>query len=107
MITKEGRTIEPLITDNHTVHLIVHQEALGLQGNPLVEEHMKLHQALIEKYGPGGREETPEEMVAGREALPAGIPETPAPEAPPEAGGEMPAPEETALTQSLAEMGGL
>ena len=113
MMTKEKREIEPLVTDNHTIHNIVHQEALGISGNELVEKHMSLHNALIEKYGPGGQQETPEEVVAGREQL-AGVPAegavapTNAPLSPQglPAGPQAPqSPEETALAQSLAEAG--
>jgi len=119
MMTKEKREIEPLVTDNHTIHNIVHQEALGISGNELVEKHMSLHNALIEKYGPGGQQETPEEVVAGREQL-AGVPAEgattpmsapPSPQGLP-AGTQVPpgpqapqSPEETALAQSLAEAG--
>jgi hypothetical protein len=60
MMIEEGRKVDPLVTDNHTVHLIVHQEALGLIGNPLVDKHMALHEALAEKSRPQPRPEIPQ-----------------------------------------------
>ena len=103
MMVQEGREIEPLITDNHTVHLIVHQEALGYSGNPQVEKHMSLHEALAKEAKPG--EMTP----PGAQGMPA----MPVEGMLPDQGGQAPpqvapvTPEEKALQRSLAEMGGV
>lgn len=49
MMQVEGRTnVEPQPEDNHQVHLIIHQEALGVNGNPAIEEHMAKHERMIE-----------------------------------------------------------
>jgi hypothetical protein len=98
IMVQEGREVEPLVTDNHTVHLIVHQEAMGAGGNEELENHMELHEALAEKHGAQGERE---EMLEGMPAEGAS-----AEGQPPE--GELPegTAEEQALAQSLAELGG-
>lgn len=44
---QEGKTPEALPEDNHYVHLIVHQEAIGQLGNPILEAHMTQHEKFI------------------------------------------------------------
>jgi hypothetical protein len=49
MMVQEGRDVDPLVTDNHSVHLIVHQEISGMSSNPQLERHMDLHRSLASK----------------------------------------------------------
>lgn len=118
MMAEEGKDVLPLPTDHHTVHLLVHQEALGLDENLLIEKHMEEHRQLMEADGPHGQEPTAEDMVDERmlEGLPPeGLPQGMPPEGmPPEMGQPMGqpqppqqgSPEEMALLQSMAEAGG-
>lgn len=43
----EGKMPDVLPEDNHQVHLIIHQEAIGYNGNPIVEAHMASHEKYI------------------------------------------------------------
>lgn len=104
MMIQENREVEPLVTDNHTVHNIVHQEALGYAGNPLVEEHMDLHNALSKKDGPSGVEAPTAPLEAQGEVLPPQGPQGPPQQGQPQ--GPTSSPEEAALMKSLSEMGG-
>ena len=108
-----GQDVPVEITDNHNVHRIVHQEALGLMGNPLVEKHISEHEELL-KAGPqeGMKNLMATPMPApgmATQGMGPGMtpqtPQTPTP-GPVSAGGEQPMPEETALQQSLAGMQG-
>lgn len=48
MMVEEKRTdVVPMKTDLHQVHLAIHQEALGTDGDPIVEEHMRIHEEYI------------------------------------------------------------
>lgn len=67
---QEGTEVEALITDNHTVHNIVHQEALGLSGNEIVEKHMDMHIELSKKKP----KEEPATLNAEMELSPENIP---------------------------------
>jgi len=100
MIVQEGIDVPVEVTDHHSVHNIVHQEALGITPNPLLEKHMALHEELAKKYGARGAAE--QRMAApvpiptpGMAGMPAGAP----------SGTPQPTPEEQALMQSLAEIG--
>jgi len=104
MITQEGKEIEPLVTDNHTIHNIVHQEGLGLNGNPLLEKHMELHDTLSQR--PEAEGQHVNQQVMGPPAPPVIQP----PEAlvgPPQGPQQtaMP-PEEEALMASIADLQG-
>ena len=106
-MAQENREVEPLITDNHTVHNVVHQEVLGFGGNPIVEKHMALHDALLEKGPPAQAVGQP--MAGTQIQQPAGIPALQAGALPPT--GQMPPgqqiqPEEAALARTMEEMGG-
>ncbi len=101
MMVQEGREVEPLVTDNHTIHQLIHQEALGMLGNPIVEKHLSLHEALAEK-APPVQQPQPATPVATiptpGEAMGPQLPQ--APQAP--AG----TPEEVALAEALGQIGG-
>jgi len=49
IMTHENRKVEPLVTDNHAVHILVHNEALGQSGNENVKAHIEMHLALSKK----------------------------------------------------------
>lgn len=117
MITVEGRPVGPdgvwpQPEDNHYIHLMIHQEALGASGNQELERHMAEHNKLIELgkvppvQGPmpnaqppmpgmeqppmPGMDQMPPEMMAG--APPMGAPMPP--------GGEQLPPELMAMLQA-------
>ena len=117
-----GKEVPVEITDNHNVHRIVHQEALGLMGNPVVERHISEHEQLL-KAGPQssvrdlmsqsapapstagmpGEQGAPPQGALPQGALPGGVP--------PGMEGELPqdsqaSPEQQALQDSLAGMMG-
>lgn len=81
-MTHENKTPDALPEDNHQVHLIVHQEALGSMGNPLVEAHMAQHEDFIKQ----GREQQVNQFAGLPQQLP---PQTPPPGSPPEISPEM------------------
>jgi hypothetical protein len=122
MMVNEGRTdVKPLEADNHQIHLAIHEEALGVGGNPLLEQHMRVHEAYIragtvtparpealaaptppapEMGAPMGAEA----MAPGGMAAPAAPPMAPPMGAAPPGQPPLPAPgspEEAALMQSL------
>lgn len=105
IMVQENRPIEPLPTDNHAVHNIVHQEALGQSGNKLVEDHMRIHIALgkrprvtplpnegAQMQPSPGMAEIPEAALieAGGPAGPPAGPSGPAGELPPTQGTQLP-----------------
>ena len=46
----EGRTdVVPQPHDDHQVHLIVHQQALGQGADPIVQKHMQEHVAMAQR----------------------------------------------------------
>lgn len=104
MMLQGNDKVEPLVTDNHIVHNIVHQEALGAGGNPIIEKHMSLHEALAEKHPEG--EQAPAQTPIATPAPTPGVAgmTTPPPGAP--AGGTPGSPEEAALMESLAGLQG-
>ena len=107
-----GQEVPVEITDNHNIHRIVHQEALGMMGNPLVETHISEHDQLL-KAGPkeGVRDmmsqSAPAPSAAGMPA-PEGVPQgPPGPGGPPGLEGPAPegqpvSPEQAALQESLS-----
>lgn len=97
---QEGKLPDAEATDNHNVHLAVHQEALGSQGNPIVESHMSQHETFL-------REGTAQQAqnLAGsvlpqpqQEQIPSGATGSIPAEAPQ---GQPQSPEEMALLQSM------
>lgn len=102
MMVQEGRDVDPAITDNHAVHQIVHQEAMGIGGNPQLERHMALHEDLAKKHGPSGVEQPAAPMAPA----PRGMPTPGAVMASPPAAPGGGSPEEAALMQSLAGLQG-
>lgn len=70
MMVQEGIDVPVEVTDNHSVHNIVHQEALGIVPNELLEKHMSIHEELARKHGPRGQQPSPEEAVGQRMTTP-------------------------------------
>lgn len=86
-IIQEGKMIDALPEDNHQVHLIIHQDALGANGNPILEGHMAQHEKFIQ-----------EGTIKQVQTL------TPTPQMQQQPQGS---PEEQALMQSMQEAGGM
>lgn len=118
MMVQEKRTdVVPLETDRHQIHLAIHQEALGSDGDNIVEEHMRIHEDFI---GQGTKRPASPESQLGQTATPETIATGTTPEPGMEAmmggaGGAMGgmpgifgapsgSPEEDALIQSLMEV---
>ena len=53
MMTLEGKDMPVESTDDHLVHVALHQEALGKGQDEIVGKHIELHQAWIESSGGG------------------------------------------------------
>jgi hypothetical protein len=49
MVEEKRLDVVPLPEDNHQVHLAIHQEALGTDGDYIVEEHMRIHEEFIQQ----------------------------------------------------------
>ena len=107
MMTLEKRTdVEPLPEDNHEIHLMVHRDAVGFAGDPILEEHMRKHEEYLKQGNklPARPEAVNPELSVAQPQLGGVAPgvqgTAPAPTAPVN-------PEEAALQQSLqAIMGG-
>lgn len=78
MMVMDGTHVMVQPQDNHEVHVIVHQEALGKINDDIVQEHIAQHEALIQKSSPGA--------APGATPVPGGDSNLP----PPGAGGMMP-----------------
>jgi len=118
MMVQEKRTdVVPLAEDRHQIHLMIHQETLGSDGDEIVEEHMSIHEQYI-KEGVKPQAETGAQLQP-QVATPEGLPPTgmaPGLAMPPGMGGGMGggmpgafgvpsgSPEEDALIQSLMEV---
>lgn len=113
MMTKEGKMPDVAPEDNHQVHLIVHQEAIGYEGNPIVEAHMAQHEQMIQdgREGqvnrlaglPPQQEQLPPEQPEAPQSMPAMPMGLPSPGAA-GIGAALPpggSPEEAALMQTI------
>lgn len=107
MMTVEKRNdVEPLPEDNHQIHLMVHRDAIGFSGDPIIEEHMRKHEEMAKQGStlparPGAVNPDLSVMQPPLEGVAPGVQGT-APVTQPIA-----SPEEAALQQSLqAVMGG-
>lgn len=102
---QEGKTPEALPEDEHNIHIIVHQEALGLQGNPIVEAHIDQHMRYLQNQPAEPRitPALPEGEMGMGQPEPTNQPQTEM--APPPT--NQPSPEEMALMQSIQGMGGM
>jgi hypothetical protein len=75
MMVLEGKPVMPESTDDHYIHIAVHQEALGQGRDDLVEKHMAAHQIYMSQ----GNFETPTSADQGQGAMgPDGQPLPPA-----------------------------
>lgn len=104
MMTQEGRQVPVQITDNHTVHNIIHQEVLGSSGNEIVEAHMTEHSELASEAPPAGAVEaggSPQTLPGPAQGVGGPV----GPQTPPTS--QQLGPEEAALSQTLEEMGGV
>jgi hypothetical protein len=119
MMKVEGLTdVEPMPEDNHTIHIAIHHEAMGAEPQPLIEEHIAKHEALMAAQAtmqpPRGEGGMPEQVQAPISqpipALEGVMPPMPGGGAvaggTPMMGGAPVSPEEAALQQSLLEFTG-
>lgn len=111
MMTVEGRTdVEPLPSDRHQIHLAVHQNALGTDGDEIIEEHMRKHEEMIMRgiQAPASPESIEPAMQPAIEQANVALQQPQQPQ-PPQQQQQQPqpgSPEEAALMESLMEFTG-